>query len=316
VREPRSHLERLLRSDVFVVTAEMPTVDGADPAVVHRIAEGLRGRVDAVNCTDNSSAHPHLSSVAAGHLLLDVGVEPIVQLTCRDRNRLALQADLLGAAALGVRNVCLMTGDDVTAGDHPEAKPLYDLDSIHLIRTARILRDEGVYLSGRKLEHPPQYLIGAVENPFAPPLELRPMRLGKKIEAGAELIQTQICFDLPRLRLFLARAGDLGLLGRVPILVGVFVPRTARALRYLRDEVPGIDVPEEVLARMEAAPAERQPDVGVAIATEIVQEVRELPGVRGVHLMAIRNEEGLHRVIEGAGLLPRPAPSPDGRAQA
>jgi len=316
VREPRSHLERLLRSDVFVVTAEMPTVDGADPAIVHRIAEGLRGRVDAVNCTDNSSAHPHLSSVAAGHLLLDAGVEPIVQLTCRDRNRLALQADLLGAAALGVRNVCLMTGDDVTAGDHPEAKPLYDLDSIHLIRTARILRDEGVYLSGRKLEHPPQYLIGAVENPFAPPLELRPMRLGKKIEAGAELIQTQICFDLPRLRLFLARAGDLGLLGRVPILVGVFVPRTARALRYLRDEVPGIDVPEEVLARMEAAPAERQPDVGVAIATEIVQEVRELPGVRGVHLMAIRNEEGLHRVIEGAGLLPRPAPSPDGRAQA
>lgn len=308
--EPRSHLERLLRSEVFVVTAEMPTVDSADPAAVRRIAEGLRGRVDAVNCTDNSSAHPHLSSIAAGHLLLDAGVEPIVQLTCRDRNRLALQADLLGAAALGVRNVCLMTGDDVSVGDHPEAKPLYDLDSIHLIRTARILRDEGVYLSGRKLETPPDYLIGAVENPFAPPLEFRPMRLGKKIEAGAEFIQTQICFDLPRLRLFLARAGDLGLLGLVPILVGVFVPRTARALRYLRDEVPGIDVPEEVLARMEAAPAERQPEVGVAIATEIVHEVRELPGVRGVHLMAIRNEEGLHRVIEEAGLLPRPDPVP------
>lgn len=307
--EPRSRLERLLRSDAFVVTAEMPTVDGADPAVVHRIAERLRGRVDAVNCTDNSSAHPHLSSVAAGHLLVDAGAEPIVQLTCRDRNRLALQADLLGAAALGVRNVCLMTGDDVTAGDHPEAKPLYDLDSIHLIRTAKILRDEGVYLSGRRLEHRPEYLIGAVENPFAPPLELRPMRLGKKIEAGAEFIQTQICFDLPRLRLFLARAADLGLLGLVPILVGVFVPRTARALRYLRDEVPGIDVPEEVLARMESAPLERQPEEGVAIAVEIVHQVRELPGIRGVHLMAIRNEEGLHRVIEEAGLLPRPDPA-------
>lgn len=307
--EPRSRLERLLRSDAFVVTAEMPTVDGADPAVVHRIAERLRGRVDAVNCTDNSSAHPHLSSVAAGHLLLDAGVEPIVQLTCRDRNRLALQADLLGAAALGVRNVCLMTGDDVTAGDHPEAKPLYDLDSIHLIRTAKVLRDEGVYLSGRRLEHRPEFLIGAVENPFAPPLELRPMRLGKKIEAGAEFIQTQICFDLPRLRLFLARAADLELLGLVPILVGVFVPRTARALRFLRDEVPGIDVPEEVLARMEAAPSERQPEEGVAIAVEIVHQVRELPGIRGVHLMAIRNEEGLHRVIEEAGLLPRPDPA-------
>lgn len=306
---PRSHLERLLRSDAFVVTTEMPTVDGADPSAVRRIAEGFRGRVDAVNCTDNSSAHPHLSSVAAGHLLLDAGVEPIVQLTCRDRNRLALQADLLGAAALGVRNVCLMTGDDVTAGDHPEAKPLYDLDSIHLIRTAKILRDEGVYLSGRRLEHRPEYLIGAVENPFAPPLDLRPMRLGKKIEAGAEFIQTQICFDLPRLSLFLARAADLGLLGLVPILVGIFVPRTARALRYLRDEVPGIDVPEEVLARMEGTPLERQPEEGVAIAVEIVRQVCELPGIRGVHLMAIRNEEGLHRVIEEAGLLPRPDPA-------
>lgn len=307
--EPRSHLDRLLRSDAFVVTAEMPTVDGPDPAAVHRIAERLRGRVDAVNCTDNSAAYPHLSSVAAGHLLLDAGVEPIVQLTCRDRNRLALQADLLGAAALGVRNVCLMTGDDVTAGDHPEAKPLYDLDSIHLIRTARILRDAGTYLSGRRLESPPSFLIGAVENPFAPPLEFRPMRLGKKIEAGAEFIQTQICFDLPRLRLFLARAEELGLLGRVPLLVGVFVPRTAKSVRYLRDEVPGIDVPEEVLVRMASVPEERQWDEGVRIATEIVQEVRELPGVRGVHLMAIRNQEGIDAVLEGAGLLPRPVPS-------
>ncbi len=307
--EPRSHLERLLRSDVFVVTAEMPTVDSADPGAVHRIAERLRGRVDAVNCTDNSSAHPHLSSVAAGHLLLDAGVEPIVQFTCRDRNRLALQADLLGAAALGIRNVCLMTGDDVTAGDHPEAKPLFDLDSIHLIRTARILRDGGTYLSGRPLERPPSFLIGAVENPFAPPLEFRPMRLGKKIEAGAEFIQTQICFDLPRLRLFLARAADLGLLERVPILVGVFVPRSARAVRYLRDEVPGIDVPEEVLERIASVPPERQPEEGVRLAIEIVEEVRELPGVRGVHLMAIRNQEGLDAVLEGAGLLPRPAPS-------
>ncbi|GIU99782.1 MAG: methylenetetrahydrofolate reductase [Actinomycetota bacterium] len=310
--EPRSHLDRLLRSDTFVVTAEMPTVDGADPAAVLRAAERLRGRVDAVNCTDNSAAHPHLSSVAAGHLLLDAGVEPIVQLTCRDRNRLALQADLLGAAALGVRNVCLMTGDDVTAGDHPEAKPLYDLDSIHLIRTARILRDAGTYLSGRPLDSPPNFLVGAVENPFAPPLEFRPMRLGKKIEAGAEFIQTQICFDLPRLRLFLARAGDLGLLGRVSILVGVFVPRSARAVRYLRDEVPGIDVPEGILARMASVPEERQWEEGVRIAIEIVEEVRTLPGVRGVHLMAIRNEEGIDAVLEGAGLLPRPARVPVG----
>jgi methylenetetrahydrofolate reductase (NADPH) len=302
----RSRLHQLFGSSEFVVTAELPTTDSADPASVLRVAEGLRGRVDAVNCTDNSAAHPHLSGVAAAHLLIDAGLEPILQFACRDRNRLALQADLLGAAALGVRNVCLMTGDDVSAGDHPDAKPIYDLDSIHLLRIARIMRDEGTYLSGRPLETPPTFLIGAVENPFAPPLEFRPMRLGKKIEAGAEFIQTQICFDVPRLRLFLARAGDLGLLGTVPILVGVFVPRTAKAALYLRDQVPGIDVPDPVIERMEGMPSERQPDVGVQIAVEIVEEVRDLEGVAGVHLMAIRNEQGIHRVLEQAGLLPRP----------
>jgi methylenetetrahydrofolate reductase (NADPH) len=302
----RSRLHQLFGSSEFVVTAELPTTDSADPASVLRVAEGLRGRVDAVNCTDNSAAHPHLSGVAAAHLLIDAGLEPILQFACRDRNRLALQADLLGAAALGVRNVCLMTGDDVSAGDHPDAKPIYDLDSIHLLRIARIMRDEGTYLSGRPLETPPTFLIGAVENPFAPPLEFRPMRLGKKIEAGAEFIQTQICFDVPRLRLFLARAGDLGLLGTVPILVGVFVPRTAKAARYLRDQVPGIDVPDAVIERIEGLPSERQPDVGVRIAVEIVEEVRDLEGVAGVHLMAIRNEQGIHRVLEQAGLLPRP----------
>lgn len=307
---PRSRLDALLRSGEFVVTAELPTTDSADPGSVLRLAEGLRGRVDAVNCTDNSSARPHLSGVAASHLLIDAGLEPILQLTCRDRNRLGLQADLLGAAALGVRNVCLMTGDDVSAGDHPDAKPLYDLDSIHLIRTARIMRDGGTYLSGRPLDVPPSFLIGAVENPFAPPLEFRPMRLGKKIEAGAEFIQTQICFDLPRLRLFLARAGDLGLLGPVPILVGVFVARNAKAVRYLRERVPGIDVPQEVVDRMDGVPEPRQQAEGVRIAVETVEQVRDLAGVRGVHLMAIRNEEGIHRVLEGAGLVPRPEPVP------
>jgi methylenetetrahydrofolate reductase (NADPH) len=304
----RSRLHELFRSGEFVVTAELPTTDSADPASVSAVAEGLRGKVDAVNCTDNSAAHPHISGIAAAHLLIDAGVEPILQFACRDRNRLALQADLLGAAALGVRNVCLMTGDDVSAGDHPDAKPIYDLDSIHLLRIARIMRDAGTYLSGRKLETPPSFLIGAVENPFAPPLEFRPMRLGKKIEAGAEFIQTQVCFDVPRLRLFLARAGDLGLLDTVPILVGVFVPRTANAARYLREQVPGIDVPEPVIERMDGVPPERQPEEGIKIATEIVQEVRDLEGIRGVHLMAIRNETGIERVLQDAGLLPRPHP--------
>lgn len=307
---PRSELHRLLLAGEFVVTAELQATDSAEPQSVRDLGELLRGKVDAVNCTDNSAAHTHVSALAAAHLLTDVGVEPILQLACRDRNRLALQADLLGAAALGVRNVLCMTGDDVTAGDHPEAKPIYDIDGVHLLRIARIMRDEGTYLSGRPLADPPSYLIGAVENPFAPPLEFRPMRLGKKIEAGAEFVQTQICFNIEKFRLFMARAGDLGLLDHVWILAGVFVPRSSRAVRYLRDQVPGIDVPEAVVGRMDAAAPERQWEEGVRLALEILDEVRAVPGVRGVHLMSIRNEEAIVRVVEEAGLLPRPAAAP------
>ena len=212
---PRSHLHRLLQAGEFVVTAELQTSDSADPARIAELAGTLRGKVDAVNCTDNSAAHAHIAAMAAARLLLDQGVEPVMQLVCRDRNRLALQADLLGAAALGVRNIVCMTGDDVSAGDHPETKPIYDLDSVQLIRMAKIMRDEGTYLSGRALTDAPSFLIGAVENPFAPPLEFRPMRLGTKIEAGAEFVQTQICFNLDKLRVFMARCGELGLLDHV-----------------------------------------------------------------------------------------------------
>jgi len=306
VTEPRSELHRLLLAGEFVVTAELQTTDSADPASVTRLAEQLRGRVDAVNCTDNSSAHPHVSSMAAAHLLADAGVEPVMQLTCRDRNRLALQADLLGAAALGVPNVLCMTGDDVTTGDHPEAKPLYDIDSVHLLRIARIMRDEGRYLSGRPLTQPPSFLIGAVENPFAPPLEFRPIRVRKKVEAGAEFIQTQICFNLEKMRLFMARCGELGLLDHVWILAGVFVPRSARAARYLRDQVPGIDVPDPMLERLDAGSPQAEHRAGIDMALEIVDQVRQIPGISGVHLMTIRNEESILTVVEEAGLLPRP----------
>jgi methylenetetrahydrofolate reductase (NADPH) len=300
--EPRSGLHRVLLDGGFAVTVELETTDGADPASVYRLADGLRGHVDAVNCTDNSAAHTHVSAVAAARLLIDRGVEPIVQLACRDRNRLALQADILGAAALGVRNIVCMTGDDVTAGDHPEAKPIYDLDSLHLLRIARIMRDSGTYVSGRALDDPPNVLIGAVENPFAPPHDYRPMRLGKKLEAGAEFVQTQICFNVERLRLFMARSKELGLLDRAWVLGGVFIPRSARAVRYLRDEVPGIDVPDEVLRRIEGVPPERQREEGVRMALEIVEQLRTIPGLAGIHLMSIKNVEGILRVIDEAGL--------------
>jgi methylenetetrahydrofolate reductase (NADPH) len=307
---PRSELHRLLLEGQFVVTAELATTDSASPEPVRELGAALRGKVDAVNCTDNSAAHPHLAPMAAAHILTDAGVEPIMQFACRDRNRLGLQADLLGAAALGVRNIVCMTGDDVTAGDHPEAKPIYDIDSIHLLRIARMMRDDGTYLSGRRLTEAPNFLIGAVENPFAPPLDFRPMRLGKKIEAGAEFIQTQICFNVDKLRLFMARAGDLGLLDHVWVLAGIFIPRTAKGTWYLRDMVPGIDVPDWVVARMDGTPGERQRDEGITIALELVDAVRTIPGISGVHLMSIRNEDAIVRVVEGAGLLPRPSAVP------
>ncbi|HET7928287.1 MAG TPA: methylenetetrahydrofolate reductase [Actinomycetota bacterium] len=303
---PRSQLHRLLQAGEFVVTAELQTSDSADPARIAGLAATLRGKVDAVNCTDNSAAHAHIAAIAAARLLLDQGVEPVMQLVCRDRNRLALQADLLGAAALGVRNVVCMTGDDVSAGDHPETKPIYDLDSVQLIRTARIMRDEGTYLSGRPLTDAPSFLIGAVENPFAPPLEFRPMRLGTKIEAGAEFIQTQICFNVDKLRLFMSRCGELGLLDDVWVLAGVFVPNSAAGARYLRDQVPGLDVPEHVIERMASVPPEAQKNEGIRMALEIVEAVREIRGISGIHLMTINHEEAIPRVVDGAGLLPRP----------
>lgn len=305
-RGARSRLEGLLRSGQFVVTTELRTTDSADPDSILRAAEPLRGCVDAINCTDNAAAHTHISAVAAAHLLIDHGFEPVVQFGCRDRNRLGLQADILGAAALGARNICLMQGDDVSAGDHPEAKPLWDLDSMHLIRTAKILRDQGVYLSGRKLDQAPQYFIGAVENPFAPPVDYRPLRMAKKVEAGAEFIQTQIAFNIPRLREFMARVGDLGLLERAYVLVSVAMPRSARAARYMRDYVPGIDVPEEIVHRLERAPAERQQEESVRLGVELIRAIREIPGVSGVHLIAIKWETAIRRVVEEAGLLPRP----------
>jgi methylenetetrahydrofolate reductase (NADH) len=302
--EPRSGLHRVFLEGRFAVTAELETTDSATPESVLALADRLRGQVDAVNCTDNSAAHPHIAPMAAAHLLIDRGVEPILQLACRDRNRLALQADIVGAAALGVRNIVCMTGDDVTAGDHPEAKPIFDLDSIHLLRIARIMRDRGTYVSGRALEDRPNVLIGAVENPFAPPHDYRPMRLGKKMEAGAEFIQTQICFNVERLRLFMARAAELRLLDRAWVLGGVFVPRSARAVRYLRDQVPGIDVPEEVLRRIEGVPDDRQRDEGIRMALEIVEQMRTIPGIAGVHLMSIRNLDSILQVIDDTRLRP------------
>jgi methylenetetrahydrofolate reductase (NADPH) len=305
-----SRLAELLRAGRFVVTAELSSSNSADPEATWRRAEVLRGSVDAINCTDNTGAHVHMSSLAASHLLVEKGLEPIMQLTVRDRNRLALQADLLGAAALGVRNLVLMSGDDVTAGDHPEARRIYDIDSMQLIEVAAAMRDRGTYLSGRKLEQAPSFFIGAVENPFAPPLEFRPLRLQKKVRAGADFIQTQLVFDVALFARFMAAVGDLDLIGKVFIIPSIGIPRSARGANFMREKVPGLHVPESLVSRLEKTPPARQAEEGVKIAVELVNAVRQIRGVSGVHLIGIKWEEGVVRVAEAAGLLPRPTLSP------
>jgi methylenetetrahydrofolate reductase (NADPH) len=255
-----------------------------------------------VNCTDNTGAHVHLSPLAAAHLVADAGVDPIMQLTTRDRNRLALQADLLGAAALGVRNIVAMSGDDVSAGDHPEARSIYDIDSLQLLRIAAMMRDQGTYLSGRRLADRPDFFIGAVENPFAPPREFRPTRLAKKVDAGAQFIQTQLVFDPEPFQSFMSRVSDLGLLSRVFIIPSVCVIRSHRGALFMRDHVPGVCVPEAIVARMAGVPKERQAEEGIAVAVELVRQLRTIEGVAGVHLIGIKWEEGVAAVIERAEL--------------
>ena len=300
-----SRLERVLRSGRFAVTAELNPPDSADPQAVYERALVLASVCDAINATDASGAHVHMSSVAVCALLTRAGYEPVLQVSCRDRNRIAIQGDLLGAAALGVQNVLCLTGDGVQVGDQPEAKPVFDLDSITLLRTAQILRDRGEFLSGRKLESPPRLFLGAAENPFVPPHDFRPLRLGKKVEAGADFIQTQFCFDVARLRQFMKAVRDLGLHERVFILVGVGPLRSAKAAEWIRSKVPGVVIPDAVIHRLRGVPEDRQRHEGRQICLEIIQEIREIPGVHGVHVMAYRQEHLVAEIIEEAGLLPR-----------
>ena len=296
-----SRLERVLRSGRFAVTAELNPPDSADPQAVYDRALVLASVCDAINATDASGANVHMSSVSVCALLTRAGYEPVMQVSCRDKNRIAIQGDLLGAAAMGVRNVLCLTGDGVQAGDQPEAKPVFDLDSMTLLRTACTLRDNGMFLSGRKLDAPPKLFLGAAENPFAPPYDFRPHRLAKKVEAGADFVQTQYCFDVPRLREFMARVKDLGLHERVFILVGVGPLKSAKTAEWTRSHVPGVHIPDAVVERLKKG----KKDEGKRLCVEIIQQVHETPGVSGVHVMAYRQEELVAEIIEEAGLLPR-----------
>ncbi len=298
-----SRLERVLRSGRFAVTAELNPPDSADPQAVYDRALVLASVCDAINATDASGANCHMSSVGICALLTRAGYEPIYQVSCRDRNRIAIQGDLLGAAAMGVRNVLCLTGDGVQAGDQPEAKPVFDFDSLTLLRTVKIMCEKGQFLSGRKLDVPPKFFAGAAENPFAPPYDFRPLRLKKKWEAGADFIQTQYCFDVPRLREFMARVCDLGLPEKLFILIGVGPLRSAKIAEWMRANVPGVYIPDEIINRLKGA--HKQVLEGKKLCVEIIQQVKEISGVSGVHVMAYRQEELVAEIIEEAGLLPR-----------
>ncbi len=298
-------LESVLRSGRFAVTAELNPPDSADPEDVYRAATVLSSVCDGINAVDASGAHCHMSSVAMCALLVRAGYEPIYQVSCRDRNRIAIQGDILGAAAMGVNNILCITGDDVTVGDQPEAKRVFDFDSIQLLRTARMMRDESMFLSGRKLTTAPKLFIGAAANPFAPPYEWRPMRLAKKIAAGADFIQTQYCFDVARLRNYLDQARNLGLLDKVYFLVGVGPLRSDRAAEYMRTKIPGVVIPDAIVERLRKTPKKQKRNEGKRICVEIIQQVREIDGVAGVHVMAYRQEEMVSEIIEESGLLPR-----------
>lgn len=311
-----SRLERVLRSGRFAVTAELNAPDSADPEDVYRNALVLAEVCDGINATDGSGAHCHMSSLGCCALLVRAGYEPVFQVSCRDRNRIAIQGDLLGAAALGIKNVLCLTGDDVTAGDQPEAKRVFDFDSMQLLRTARIMCDDGVFLSGRKLTTPPRFFLGAAANPFAPPFDWRPLRLAKKVEAGADFIQTQYCFDVPRFSEYMRRVRDLGLHERVYILVGVGPLRSERAAEYMRTNVPGVWIPDEVVERLRKTPKKAQAEEGKRICIEIIQQVRAIAGVHGVHLMAYRQEETVAEIVERAGLLSRHRPASHERRHA
>ena len=297
-------LQEKLAAGEFTITAELSPPRGASAAAMLSRAELLRGYVDAVNITDNQGSHVRLSSWAGAVAVQRSGIiEPIMQMTCRDRNRIALQSDLLGAGALGIENLLFMSGDHPKFGDHPGAKPVFDLDSTQLVWTARTLRDEARLISGKELNPAPRFFLGAVENPFAPPVEYRAKRAAKKIAAGAQFIQTQYVFDLPVFTRWMAELGDLGVLGRCAVLAGVGVIRSARMLEFLSSgKVPGVQIPEPIQRRLRGVASDDVGAEGAKIAAEIIATVRQIPGVAGVHLLTAGYEKQTPELLRLAGV--------------
>ena len=308
-----SNLERVLTSGAFAVTGELGPPKSASVKTIARKCEYLRGMVDAVNITDNQTAIVRMSSIAAGVLALQQGVEPVMQMTCRDRNRIAMQSDILGAYALGLRNILCLTGDHQCFGNHPGSKHVFDLDSIQLLWMVKRMRDEKQFLCGEMIQNTkkapivePKLFIGAAANPFGDPFAHRVVRLAKKIQAGADFIQTQCVYDMKRFREWMSQVVDRGLHERVYILAGLTPLKSAGMARYMRDQVAGLSVPDAIVKRMAGVKKEDAAAEGIKICVEQIQQMRELEGIAGVHIMAIEWERRVPEIVERAGLLPRP----------
>ena len=299
----RGRFERVLRAGKFAISAELNPPDSCDPEKTYRQALVLSTICDVINATDASAANCHMSSLGICALLTRAGYSPVLQISCRDRNRIAIQGDVLGAAAMGVHNVLCLTGDGVESGDHPQASPVFDLESTTLLEIIRGMRDDRVFQSGRRIEDPPKLFLGAAANPFAPPYDLRPLRLARKIAAGAQFVQTQYCFDIEMLKTYMARVRDLGLDEKCFILIGVGPLASAKAARWIRSNVPGVHIPDAIIARLEGAQSQKRE--GKQICVDMIQQIRDIPGVSGVHIMAYRQEELVAEIVKQSGILKR-----------
>ncbi|HID30290.1 MAG TPA: methylenetetrahydrofolate reductase [Desulfobacterales bacterium] len=299
-----SNLERLLASGQFAVTAEAGPPKGTSPKVIQRKGELLKLCCDALNVTDNQTAIVRMSSMSGCVLLKEQGVEPVLQMVVRDRNRLGLQSDLLGAAALGIRNVLCLSGDHQKFGNHPAAKGVYDIDSIQFVRMVKTMRDEHKFINGEEISGDVPFFIGAAANPFADPFEFRVTRLAKKVNAGADFIQTQGIFDVPKFVKWMKMVRDRGLHERTHIIAGLIPMKSVGMARYMRNNVPGLSVPKELVDRM--ADSKDPKEEGVQICIEAIEQLMDVEGVHGVHIMAVAWEDIVPRIVEEAGLMPRP----------
>jgi methylenetetrahydrofolate reductase (NADPH) len=301
-----SKLEKILAAGHLAVTSECGPPRGSDGKVITKKAEMIKDHVDAINITDNQTSVTRLCSLASCIHLKLMGLEPTLQMVTRDRNRIALQSDILGAASFDIHNILCLSGDHQQFGDNPQGQNVFDLDSMQLIQTVRYMRDEGKFLGGDEIARPPQMFVGAAANPFADPFEIRVRRLAKKIAAGVEFIQTQCIYNLEKFELWMKQARDQGLHEKVYILAGVTPLKSAGMAKYMKNRVPGMDVPDEVVERMSGVPKEKQPEEGINICVETIQRLKEVEGVRGFHIMAIEWEEKVPEIVERSGLFPRP----------